>query len=86
MGGLDLSIRPKKADVYLDGEWIHFDSVEGDTLMVSPGGRGNRWTVPKAHDTSVVVHVGKSFVAIMDLPGFREDWGDTARRARNTQR
>jgi prepilin-type N-terminal cleavage/methylation domain-containing protein len=68
--------------LYIGGEWIHYDSVSGDTVNVSPGGRGNRWTVPKAHDTSELVHVGKSFVAIVDVPGFREDWGDTARRAR----
>lgn len=68
--------------LYLGGEWIHFDSVSGDTVNVSPGGRGNRWTVPKAHEMSELVHVGKSFVAIVDVPGFREDWGDTARRAK----
>ncbi len=68
--------------LYIGGEWIHYDSVSGDTVNVSQGGRGNRWTVPKAHDMSELVHVGKSFVAIVDVPGFREDWGDAARRAR----
>lgn len=62
--------------LYIDGEWIKYDEVRGDKVIVADGGRGARWTLPKKHDGSKPVQVGQTFTAIFDIPAYREDWGD----------
>lgn len=71
--------------LYVGGEWIHFERVEGNVVRVSPGGRGARWTRAQEHDTGQIVEIGKSFVSIVAVPAAREDWADPVRRLRRAR-
>lgn len=66
--------------VYINGEWIKYDEVRKNTIIVSKNGRGVRGTLAAAHDGSQPVVVGRTFTAILDVPAYREDWGDRRTR------
>src|SRR5690606_11244120 len=66
---------PQGGRVLIGQEWIKYERVEGDRVVVAPGGRGARNTTPAQHDMSEVV-AGRTFVLIVDVPAWREDWSD----------
>lgn len=66
---------PGGGHVLIDEEWIEYSHVEGNRVVVAPGGRGARNTTPAQHDLSEVV-VGRTFVRVVAIPAWREDWSD----------
>lgn len=66
---------PPSGHLLLDQEWVKYDEVIKDRVVVSPGGRGARGTTAAEHDLVEVV-AGRTFVLIVDVPGWREDWSD----------
>lgn len=70
---------PPSGHLLLDQEWVQYDEVVKDRVVVSPGGRGARGTTAAAHDLVEVVS-GRTFVLIVDVPAWREDWSDRERQ------
>jgi prepilin-type N-terminal cleavage/methylation domain-containing protein len=66
---------PGGGHLLLDREWVKYDEVQRDRVVVSQNGRGARGTAAVEHDLVEVV-VGRSFVVIVDVPAWREDWSD----------
>jgi type II secretory pathway pseudopilin PulG len=60
--------------LYLDHEWIEYDSVAGAQARVKT--RGARNTEHAAHRSGTEVVIGRTFEAVIPLPCAREDWGD----------
>ena len=59
--------------VKIDEEWIRYSHFNGDTdLIIAPGGRGARGTIPAAHSGGADVETGVTFVLTVDLPSYRE--------------
>lgn len=71
---------PEGGFVRVGREWIRYERVSGDVVEVAPGGRGARGTAAVAHDLDELVVVGRTFVTIFELPGYREDWQDDPSR------
>lgn len=70
---------PPKGHLLLDREWVKYDEVQRDRVVVAQNGRGARGTAAVEHDLVEVV-VGRSFVVIVDVPAWREDWSDRERQ------
>jgi hypothetical protein len=64
--------------VFVDGEWIRYEKVEGDRLHVAAGGRGARETRAAAHAAGARVELGSTFRRVVELPGYfsSQDLGD----------
>ena len=73
-------LSPEGGFVWIDGEWIEYEEVSGKRVKVKKDGRGARRTTAKDHDGSKPVVTGQTFVAILELPAAREDWGDDPNR------
>jgi len=64
--------------VKIGSEWIHYDRVDGNTIIISQGGRGARGTANQTgsagsiHPAGSLVHVGKTFTFTYRLPTHRE--------------
>ncbi len=67
---------PEGGWVRVGKEWIRYDEVRGDTVYVARGGRGGRGTQATDHGAEDLVVVGRTFTTILELPAYREDWGD----------
>ena len=65
---------PYGGHVLVDQEWIRYERVDGDALVVAPDGRGARGTEPAEHQGEVVV--GRTFELVVAVPAYREDWSD----------
>lgn len=66
---------PPRGHLLLDREWVQYDELQRDRVIVSQNGRGARGTTAAEHDLVEVV-VGRTFVVIVDVPAWREDWSD----------
>ncbi len=61
--------------VWIDGEWIRFNRIDDDTLVLKDEyDRGARGTLPAAHRKGASVQAGRTFTVTIMLPGGREDW------------
>ena len=59
--------------VKIDQEWIQYTHFgAGGSIIIAPGGRGARGTVPAAHTAGTDVETGRTFVLTIDLPSYRE--------------
>ena len=65
----------ERVGLLVDREWIQYDEVVKSRVSVARGGRGARGTKAVAHDAVEVV-AGRTFVTIIDIPAWREDWSD----------
>lgn len=70
---------PPSGHLLLDQEWVKYDEVVKDRVVVARGGRGARGTTAVAHDLVEVVS-GRTFLLIVDVPAWREDWSDRERQ------
>ena len=57
----------------VDGEWMRWKRGTGSELNVI---RGQRRTGNLPHDAGAIVHVGRTFQRVVDIPVYREDWND----------
>ena len=71
-GGIDQT----RGQQRLGAEWIRYERLAGNKVIVAADGRGARATRAEGHDPGQVVQTGQIFVSILRLPGQREDWGD----------
>jgi prepilin-type N-terminal cleavage/methylation domain-containing protein len=69
---------PPSGHVLLEREWVRYDRVERGRVIVAEGGRGARGTTAAPHGI-VEATVGRTFVAIIDIPAWREDWSERRR-------
>jgi prepilin-type N-terminal cleavage/methylation domain-containing protein len=58
--------------VKVRGEWMHYDSREGDSLRGLR--RGQRGTKALEHPPGVRVHVGRSVEFVIPIPHAKDDW------------
>ena len=59
--------------VKVDEEWIRYSHIADErTLVIAPGGRGARGTVPAAHQGGTDVETGTTFVLTLAIPSYRE--------------
>lgn len=58
--------------VWIEGEWIAYDKIEGDRLILPSGkgaaGRGARGTKPGAHLRGAIVDPGTPFRRVVEIP------------------
>ncbi len=58
--------------VRVDDEWIRYEKIEGDTLVLgSRGERGARETAAEKHSSGARVLVGTSFRRVVEVPTYR---------------
>lgn len=60
--------------VKIDGEWIRFEGVDGNTLTGCS--RGRRGTIAKGHKVGAIVHHGRTLVREFALATFRDTYSD----------
>jgi len=59
--------------VKIDEEWIRYSHIANEhTLVIAPGGRGARGTVPADHQGGTDVETGTTFVLTVLIPSYRE--------------
>ena len=68
-----LALPDAAADRYVlvGGEWVQIESVDGLRLVVTPSGRGARFTKAARHDAGARVEAGLTFRRVVEIPGFR---------------
>ena len=71
----------ENAFILIEEEWIRFKKKSPEHFIVEQ--RGARGTIAKGHPENAVVRTGKTFVRVVYLPNWREDFtSDDAYRAR----
>ena len=71
---------PARGFLLLEQEWIEYREVVGRSVLVER--RGARGTTAAAHEAETEVLAGRTFVDVIAIPAFREDWGDAREPAR----
>ncbi|MFH1421492.1 MAG: hypothetical protein ABIH42_02080 [Planctomycetota bacterium] len=62
--------------VKIDNEWIKYSRIEENSLVLDENGRGKRGTFPAQHARGALVRAGLTFIKVISLPCYKEDWND----------
>ncbi|MBL4846962.1 MAG: type II secretion system protein [Planctomycetes bacterium] len=68
---------PDKGHVFVDSEWLRYDSKSKNTLHLTH--RAARNTLKADHKIAAAVTAGKAFTVAFDVPAWREDWSERRR-------
>lgn len=63
--------------VRIGEEWIEISGLDGSELVVTR--RGVRHTVPSEHPVESLVHKGRRFSMVVEIPGVKDCWNDVER-------